>query len=144
MYKFRKSFYDIRASIILMPLDVFQKLGLGAPKPTTIRLLMANRSVNKHVGVLFYMAVKVDQFIVLSNFVILVCDVDCKIPIIIGMPFLATRRALAGVELGKLKFWVNKEEVSFNVCKYIKQPMNLKLMSVVDEIDDEVESTFEA
>ncbi|XP_015165151.1 uncharacterized protein [Solanum tuberosum] len=43
--KFAKALYDLRASINLMPLAIYKQLGLGVPKPTTMRLMMADRSV---------------------------------------------------------------------------------------------------
>lgn len=39
LYKFGKTLYDLGVSINLMLLVVFLKLGLGAPKLTTMRLL---------------------------------------------------------------------------------------------------------
>ncbi|XP_015163311.1 uncharacterized protein [Solanum tuberosum] len=59
--------------------------------------------------------VKVDRLIFPADFVILDCDIDVEIPIILGRPFLATGRALVDVESGKLKFRVNDDEVTFNI-----------------------------
>ena len=42
---FAKALCDLGASIILMPLLIYKKLGLGDPKPTVMRLLMADRTV---------------------------------------------------------------------------------------------------
>ena len=40
---FAKALYDLGASINLMPLLIYKKLGLGDPKPTVMQLLMADR-----------------------------------------------------------------------------------------------------
>ncbi|XP_047262414.1 uncharacterized protein LOC124895913 [Capsicum annuum] len=120
VYKFKKELCDLVASINLIPFAVFRKLGLGAPKPTTMRLLMADRLIKKPVGVLYDILVRVDRFIFLSDFMILDCEVDHEVPVIIGRPFLSTVRALVDVEYGEMKFWVNNKEVSFNVCKSMK------------------------
>lgn len=104
----------------LMSYVIFNKLGLGAPKSTTMRLLMADCSIKKLVGVLHGVLVKVDRFIFPIDFVILDCDIDHEIPIILGRPFLATERALVDMECGDMKFWINNEKVSFNVCKSMK------------------------
>ncbi|XP_047253674.1 uncharacterized protein LOC107844380 [Capsicum annuum] len=114
---------------------------LGSPKPTTIRLLMANHLIKNLVGMLYDVLVKFDQFIFSADFMILDSEVDHEIPIILGRTFLATRRALVYVEYGEMKFWVNDEEVSFNVCKSMKQPMDLQVISVIDVVDDEVDNT---
>nr|XP_009629166.1 uncharacterized protein LOC104119382 [Nicotiana tomentosiformis] len=39
-----KELCDLGASINLMPLSVFKKLGLGAPRPITVMLQLADRS----------------------------------------------------------------------------------------------------
>ena len=44
---FVKEFFDLRSSINLMTLSTYKKLGLGDPKPTAIRLLMADRTVKR-------------------------------------------------------------------------------------------------
>ncbi|KAK4731253.1 hypothetical protein R3W88_024241 [Solanum pinnatisectum] len=48
--KFAKALCDLGASINLMPLAIYQKLGLGAPRPTSMRLIMADRLVEWPVG----------------------------------------------------------------------------------------------
>ena len=42
LLQFAKALYDIGASINLKPHSIYKKLGLGDPKPTTMRLLMAD------------------------------------------------------------------------------------------------------
>ncbi|XP_047253570.1 uncharacterized protein LOC124887706 [Capsicum annuum] len=49
---FAKALCDLEPSIILMPLDVYRKLDLGDPRPTNMRLVMADRSVKRPVGIL--------------------------------------------------------------------------------------------
>ncbi|XP_049357121.1 uncharacterized protein LOC125821800 [Solanum verrucosum] len=43
--EFAKALCDLGASINLMPLTIYKQLGLGVPKPTAMRLMMADRSV---------------------------------------------------------------------------------------------------
>ena len=100
-----------------MPYSIYKKLGLGEPKPTNMRLLIADRTIKRPVGILYDVLVKVDHFIFPADFVILDCEVDVEVPIILGRPFLATGKALVDVECGELKFRVNNEEVTFNVCQ---------------------------
>lgn len=64
---------------------------------------------------------KVDKFILPVDFVILDCEVDADMPIILSKPFLATRRALVNVETGDLMFKVNDKDMLFNICKIMKQ-----------------------
>ncbi|XP_049372488.1 uncharacterized protein LOC125837397 [Solanum verrucosum] len=111
---FAKALCNLGARINLMPLSIYKKLGLGVPKPTAMRLLMANRTVKKPIGVLQDILVKVGPFIFPVDFVILDCEVDFEVPIILGRPFLATGCALVEMEKGQMKFRLNKKEVTFN------------------------------
>ncbi|XP_049375774.1 uncharacterized protein LOC125840851 [Solanum verrucosum] len=121
-FEFAKALCDLGASINLMPLVIYKQLGLGIPNPTAMRLMMADRSVKWPMGILFDVLVKVDNFIFLADFVILDCEVDFEVPIILGRPFLAIGRALVDVESGEIKFRLNNEEVKFKICKSMKQP----------------------
>ncbi|XP_073041901.1 uncharacterized protein [Primulina eburnea] len=47
---FHKALCDLGASINLMPLSMFRKLGLGEPKPTRMSLQLEDRSVNARHG----------------------------------------------------------------------------------------------
>ncbi|KAK4707400.1 hypothetical protein R3W88_033046 [Solanum pinnatisectum] len=60
---FARALCDLGASINLMPLSIYKKMGLGAPKPTAMCLLMADRTVKKPIGVLQDVLVKVGSFI---------------------------------------------------------------------------------
>ncbi|XP_059277799.1 uncharacterized protein LOC132031978 [Lycium ferocissimum] len=143
MYKFAKALCDLGASINLMLFAIFNKLGLGTPRPTTMRLLMADRTMKKPIAILYDVQVRVDRFIFSADFVIFDCEVDFKVPIILGRPFLATGHALVDVERGDLKFRMNDEEVTFHICKSMKQPTNISVVSVIDIIDEAIETTVE-
>ncbi|XP_049410604.1 uncharacterized protein LOC125873795 [Solanum stenotomum] len=138
--KFAKALYDLGSSINLMPYAIYKQLGLGEPKATTMRLIMADRSIKHPVGILYEILVKVDRLIFSDDFVIPDCEIDDEIPIILRRPFLATGRALVDVESGKLKFRVNDDEVTFNICKSLKQPSNIHVLSTEDVIDEPVAS----
>ncbi|XP_049381288.1 uncharacterized protein LOC125845808 [Solanum stenotomum] len=140
MLQFAKSLCDLGAGINLMPYAKYKQLGLGEPKATTMRLLMADRSIKYPVGILYDILVKVDRFIFPVDFVILDCEIDAEIPNILGRPILATGRALVDVESWKLKFRMNDDEVTFNICKSMKQPSNIHVVSTEDVIDEAVAS----
>ena len=52
-----------------------------------------------------------DKFIFLANFVVLNMEEDHEIPLIIGRPFLAARRALIDVLKGEMVLQVNGKEI---------------------------------
>ena len=74
-----------------------------------MRLVMADRTMKMPIGILHYVLVKVESFIFSTDFVILDCEVDFEVPIILGRPFLATGRALVYMEKGQMKFQLNNE-----------------------------------
>ncbi|KAK4706789.1 hypothetical protein R3W88_033651 [Solanum pinnatisectum] len=123
---FAKALCDLGASINMMPLSIYKKLGVKAPKPIVIHLLTADRIVKGPIGMLQYVFMKVESFIFPTNFVILDCEVDFEAPIILGRPFLATGRALVNRKRGQMKFLLNNEEVTFNICRSMKQESDLK------------------
>ncbi|XP_065616476.1 uncharacterized protein LOC111986064 [Quercus suber] len=94
---FDRALCDLGASINLMPLSIFKKLGLGEAKPTTISLQLADRSIKYPRGVIENVLVKVDKFIFPIDFIVLDMDEDKEIPLILGRPFLATGRTLIDV-----------------------------------------------
>ena len=109
-----------------MPLSIYKKLGLGDPKPTAMRLVMADRTVKRPICVLHDVLVKVESFIFPVDFVILDCEVDFEVPIILGRPFLATGHALVDMEKGQMKFRLNNEEATFNICRSMSRVVSSK------------------
>ena len=99
-----KALCDLGETITLMPLSIYKKLGLGDPKPTAMRLLMANRTVKRPIRILHDVLVKVELFIFPADFVILDSEVDFEVSIILGRSFLATGRALVDMEKRQMNF----------------------------------------
>ncbi|XP_016500999.1 uncharacterized protein LOC107819407 [Nicotiana tabacum] len=81
---------DLGASINLMSLSVFKQLGLGAPRPTTVMLQLADRSYVYPEGVIEDVLLQIGKFIFPANFIILDYEADELVPIILGRPLLAT------------------------------------------------------
>ncbi|XP_049382750.1 uncharacterized protein LOC125847086 [Solanum stenotomum] len=101
--KFSKALCDLGANINLMPLAIYKQLGLGIPKSTSMRLMMADRSVKR----------------------------------LVGRPFLAIGQTLVDVEIRELKFRLNKEEVNFKICRSMKQPHDMNMVSPIEAFDEE-------
>ncbi|XP_070022647.1 uncharacterized protein [Nicotiana sylvestris] len=93
-HDFARALCDNGASINLMPLTIYKQAGLGMPRPTSMRLQMADRSIKRSVRVVDDVLVTVGKFHLPADFVILDCAVEKEIPIILGRQFLATGRAL--------------------------------------------------
>ncbi|XP_070017149.1 uncharacterized protein [Nicotiana sylvestris] len=133
---FTKALCDLGASIHLMPYSVFKTLGIVQPRPTFMRLQMADRTMKRPLGIIDDVLVHVYKFILPVDFVILDCKVDYEVPIILGRPFLATGKALVDVKADELTFWVGDKNVVFHVCKSMRQPNSNEVCSFVDFVTD--------
>ncbi|XP_070017778.1 uncharacterized protein [Nicotiana sylvestris] len=112
---FGKPLCDLGASLNLMPYSIFKTLGIGKPRLTSMRLQMADRTMKRPLVIIDDVLVRVDKFILPADFVILDCEVDYEVPIILGRPLLTTAKALVDVEAGELTFRVGDEKVVFHV-----------------------------
>ncbi|GJS56529.1 reverse transcriptase domain-containing protein [Tanacetum coccineum] len=74
---------DLGASISLMPYMMYEKLGLGEPKPTRMSLELADRSIQYPWGIAEDVLIKIDKFILSIDFVILDMREDSRITIIL-------------------------------------------------------------
>ncbi|GKA15288.1 reverse transcriptase domain-containing protein [Tanacetum coccineum] len=83
----------------LIPCD-FSNLSLPELTPTRMTLELVNRSVAYPVGVAEDVFVKVGKFYFLADFVVVDYDVDPRVSLILGRPFLRTARALINVHGG--------------------------------------------
>ncbi|XP_016555149.1 uncharacterized protein LOC107854631 [Capsicum annuum] len=131
-HEFARSLCDLGVSINLMPFVIYKKLRLDAPTLISMRLLMVYRSIKIPVGILIDVLFKVVKFILLVDFMVLDCEMDQKVPVILGLPLLSTERAIVDLEMGEIKFRVQEDEVSFKIYKTKKQTMELQVVSVVD------------
>ena len=66
-----------------------------------------------------------------TDFVILDCEVDFEVPIILGRSFLATGRALVDMEKGQMTFRLNNEEATFIICRTMTQSDEIQSVSVI-------------
>ena len=80
-----RALWDRGSSVSLMPYSFFKRLDLGKLTPTTISLQLADRSVN--LGILEDILIKVGDFCVLIDFVILDMAKDAHTQIFLGWPF---------------------------------------------------------
>nr|GEX11504.1 reverse transcriptase domain-containing protein [Tanacetum cinerariifolium] len=106
---------DIGVSINLMPLFVWQKLSLLKLTLTRMTLELVNRSTVISTGVVEDVFMKVGKFYFLADFVVVDYDVDPRVPLILGRPFLRTARALIDVHSEEMTLQVNDEAITFKV-----------------------------
>ena len=137
---FERALCDLGASINLMPLSIFKRLGLGEARPTTVTLQLADRSLKHSRGIIEDVLVKVDKFIFPADFIVLDMEEDKEISIILGRPFLATGRAMIDVQRGELKLRVQEDEVKFNVFEAVRHPAESDTCFMVEIVEAIVSS----
>ena len=107
---------DSGASINLIPLSIYRKLGLGEVRLTNICLQLAERTVKELEGIVDDVLVRAEKFIFPVDFLILDFVEDEDVPLILGMPFLYTAKAIIDVYDRTLTLRVDEESCKFMVC----------------------------
>jgi hypothetical protein len=148
-HKIDRALLDLGASVNLLPYSVFQSLNLGELKPTSVTLLLADRSVKMPRGIVEDVLVQVDKFIFPVDFIVLdtqpveACN---SIPVILGRSFLATSNALINCRNGLMKLSFGNMTLEMNVFNIFKQPGYDNDLQDVDFIEklvyDQLESTL--
>nr|GEV10385.1 copia protein [Tanacetum cinerariifolium] len=107
-----KALADLGASINLMPLSVWKKLGLPELISTCMTLKLANRGICTPAGIARVVFVLVGKFTFPADFVIDDYKSDPRVPLILERPFLRTDRALIDVHGEKM---ILRDEVKDDV-----------------------------
>jgi len=76
-------------------------------------LQLADQSVRHPLGIAENIPVKIRDFLVPVDFVVLDMSPDSKVSIILGRPFLSTANAHIDVGKGEIKFNINGKEEHF-------------------------------
>ncbi|XP_050918912.1 uncharacterized protein LOC127136396 [Lathyrus oleraceus] len=113
--KFKKALIDLGASVSLMSLSIYKKLGLGTVQDTRMTLQFVDRSVRQPYGIMEDVLVKIDKFMFLVDFVILEIHKDEEIPLILSRPFLETGRCMIDIEEGTMTLKVYDEELKIDI-----------------------------
>ena len=56
---------------------------------------------------------------------------EFEVPIILGRLFRSTGHAFVAMEKGKMKFRLNNEGATFNICRSMKQSDELQMVSAI-------------
>ncbi|XP_045804300.1 uncharacterized protein LOC123897629 [Trifolium pratense] len=135
-YVIDRALCDLGASISLMPMSICEKLNLGELRPTKMSIQFADRSVKYPLGILENVPVRVGQFYIPTDFIVMDIREDSNTPIILGRPFLATAGAVIDVKEGKLTFVVGEEKAEFILTQLMKAPAIDDSCYMVDVIQE--------
>ncbi|GKB90942.1 reverse transcriptase domain-containing protein, partial [Tanacetum coccineum] len=135
---------DLGASINLIPLAVWKTLSLPELSTTRMILELATQTIAIPSGIAEDVFVQVGKFTFPTDFVVVDYEVDPRVPLILGRPFLRTAHALVDVHGEKLTLRVGSEELVFNVESTSKHPQKHRDESVnqIDTLDTTCEDYF--
>ncbi|RVW46414.1 Retrovirus-related Pol polyprotein from transposon 297 [Vitis vinifera] len=137
-----KGFVDLGASVNLLLYSIYNQLGLGELKATTITLSLLDRSIKVPRGIVEDVLVQVEIFYYPMDFVVLdtgpLKNGVNSVPIILGRPFLATANALINYRNGLMQLSFGNMTVEMNVFNLCKQPMDH------DDVENEEACLIEA
>nr|GEW94380.1 reverse transcriptase domain-containing protein [Tanacetum cinerariifolium] len=137
---------DLGASINLMPLFVWKKLGLPELISTRMTLELANRAICTPTGIARDVFVPIGKFTFPADFVIVDYESDPRAPLILGRPFLRTARALIDVHEEEMILRDGEERLTLNMrhdtSSYPNQPQK-KPINMINIYDDSSEDFLE-
>ncbi|GJS20919.1 zinc knuckle CX2CX4HX4C containing protein [Tanacetum coccineum] len=90
---FNNALADLGASISIMPLSMYKRLGMGKLELINMVIEMADNTKSIPKGIVKNLLIKINKFILPVDFVILDMIEDFRMPIILGRPLLATVHA---------------------------------------------------
>ncbi|CAM8890709.1 unnamed protein product [Rhodiola kirilowii] len=108
---------------------------INDPKPTQMILRLTDRSSRFPKGVLKDVPIRVGNFYIPGDFVVLEMEEDNEIPILLGRPFLYTAGAIFDTTKGSITMRVGDEEVEFNLEKAQKGPSSTMSCNYLDLVD---------
>ncbi|GJW99735.1 reverse transcriptase domain-containing protein [Tanacetum coccineum] len=125
------------ASINLMSYSVWKNLSLPELTPTCMTLELADRSISEPIGIAEDVYITVGKFQFLADFVVIDFEPDPRVPLILGMSFLKTSRALIDVYEGEITLRVSREAITFNLDQTSRYTANYNHMTAnrIDVID---------
>nr|GEY01335.1 reverse transcriptase domain-containing protein [Tanacetum cinerariifolium] len=138
-----KALADLGASINLMPLSVWKKLGLPELIPTRMTLELANRAIFTPTGIAKDVFIPVGKFTFPADFVIVDYESDPRVSFILGRPFLRTARGLIDVHGEEMILRDDDERLTLNMrhdtSSYSKQPQkeSINLINVFNNSSEE-------
>ena len=125
-----KALLDLGDSVNLLSYSMYQQLGLGELKPTSITLSLADRSIKIPKGTIEDVLIQVDRFYYPVDFVVLdtepVAVGPNHVPIILGRLFLATSNAIINCRNGVMQLTFGNMTMELNIFHLGKRHMHLE------------------
>ncbi|XP_050877007.1 uncharacterized protein LOC127080748 [Lathyrus oleraceus] len=133
--KFKKALIDFGASVSLIALSIYRKLGIGTVHDTRMTLQFVDHLVKRSYGVVEDVLVKIDKLVLPVDFVILEMPGDEEIPLILGRPFLETGRYMIDIKEGTMTLKVYNEELKIDVRNTMKYNDGVWTSNTIEMLD---------
>ena len=124
--QFDQALCDLGASVSVMLKVIFDKLDHTALAPTAMCLQLADQSVHYPKGMAENVPVRIQNFLIPVDFVILDMEIDSKTPLILGRPFLSTADATIDVRARKVHLNINGKKETFAFKPKVEQCNKVK------------------
>jgi hypothetical protein len=125
---FNNALCDLGASISVMPKVVFDKLKHPTLVPTSMCLQLADQSVRYPSGIAESVLVKIREFLVPVDFMVLDMHLDSRVSLILKRPFLSTANARINVGGGEITFEINGKEEKFAFRPRLELSINANMI----------------
>ncbi|GKA74241.1 zinc knuckle CX2CX4HX4C containing protein [Tanacetum coccineum] len=112
---FNNALADLGASINVMPLSMYKRLGIGKLKPINMVIKMADNTKCTPKGIVENLLIKINKFIFSVDFMILDMVEGLRMPIILRRPLLATTHAKVDIFRKSISLEVGSEKVIFKM-----------------------------
>lgn len=140
-HHFDHTLCDLGASVSVMPKVIFDQLNFTHLSPTPMHLQLADSLVRYPTGITEDILVKIQDYFIPVDFVVLDMETLKEKLLILGQPFLST--AGAHIDVGareicfningkeeKFNFWSKQEQCSIIKIKYGPKPQGIKEVKV--------------
>nr|GEZ82368.1 hypothetical protein [Tanacetum cinerariifolium] len=144
-----KALANLGASINLMSLSVWKKLGLPDLIPTQMTLELANRAICTPDRIARDVFIPVGKFTFPAESVVVDYESDPIVPLILGRPFLRTARALIDVHGEEMILCDGDERLTLNMkhdtASYSNHPYkdSVNLINILNLLKIESDATFD-
>jgi hypothetical protein len=133
--KFDQALCDLRAIVSVMPKIIYDQLNHDSLVPTSMHLELVDQSIRRPVGIVKDILVRIRNYFIPVDFVVLEMDVYRQTPLILGRPFLSTTGAMIDVAAGIIKLNINKKEETFTFKPTGTKQCNQVMVTIKPEWD---------
>ncbi|KAL1548896.1 hypothetical protein AAHA92_17073 [Salvia divinorum] len=144
--KIEHAMCDLRASINVLPLSIYEKLIGVRMVDTKVVIQLVDRSCISPEGVLENVIVKVHDFLYPADFhVIQMSEPESagSSGVLLGRPFLRTTKTIIDVFDGTICLDYHGEKYTFNIDEAMRKPMDVENLHSVDVITPLVQEYLE-